>query len=550
MTLGSGPLPHSEDAEISVLGAPFAALDDGGETTGRLVEMVEEEDFFLARHRALFRAIQRIHDRGEPVDVLTVSEALIDAGELEDAGGMSYLAQLVDAVPTAANLEAYVEVLREYRRRRKIAEAAEEALEAAHGRNGTKPPVKIAAALRDRIEAVRRLEPDKADRLRTAREILDDPDARRTPATVVEKLAWAGRVTLLAGREKSGKSTLVRWATARRAAGERVWGGPPTGDGCEVLYYGQEPRVDIAVDLDRFGANLDRVHVADMRTFADRLGHLERDIKTIQPGLVVVDTLSTLTALMDLDPGSAADWEPVMDQLGALASKSDAAFALNHHARKSDGEYRDSTAIGAGVDAILELRPSPSEEENVRSVTARARSAIPAANFEYSLTGDGPYARLELLDGSLSLEERVQRFVADHEGCSQRAVLDGVRGQRDDVRDALKRLAQSGGPVVEDDSSTPYQYRIAETARRNATGTVEERKRNGGIDSGGRSVPLATGAPVRGPVRGTQAGSVDDENDSENDDTGNRCANCHRPIGLTSKVCGACKTTDREEATS
>lgn len=502
-----GIAPASSEAEVSVLGAMLIDADARSLALSRL----EPADFHGEARRRLFRAFSRLERRGQTdVDVTLLADELRASGDLEPAGGLGGLAQLVDAVPTAANVEAHADRLRELRGLRG-AQAVGEALILSSAEAGPGEAAAVLEDARDRLrELGERAVASDAGRLRTAREILEDPDARRTPATVAERLAWAGRVTMLAGREKSGKSTLLRWAVARRTCGDRVWSGPPVGEPLGVLYYGQEVPVDVAADLDRLGADLDRVHIADMRTFTSRLPTLVRDVEALRPALVVVDTLSTLTALMELDPGSAADWEPVMDRLGALAQQSDAALVLSHHARKSDGEYRDSTAIGAGVDCILELRRAPAEGESVRSVTARARSALPTSGFRYALHDTGAAPRLELVDGSLSLEERVQRFVAHHEGCSQREVIGGVRGKDSEVRDGLKALCDDG-PLIEDDSATPYQYRPRQNPR--GTGTETGRKRSGNADTGKGGESVSSGAPpsYRGGRQETPAEPVEGE---------------------------------------
>lgn len=472
--------PASEEAEVSVLGAML--LEEGARHTA--LERLEPADFHHEGRRRIFAAFDRLNGRGQDGDVATLADELSSADELEAAGGMEALARLVDAVPTTAGLEAHAERLRELRGLRELQKLARDAARQA-AKAGPGEGDSVLERARERIREVERSFASSDNRrLRTAREILEEAEGQIQPPTVADRLAWAGRTTLFAGREKSGKSTLVRWAVSRVSAGLRVWGGPPVGGGATVLYWGQEAPEDVAADLDRLGADLDRVHVRDMRTFGNRLAVLERDLKDCSPDLVVIDTLSTFTDLMDLDPGSAADWEPVMNRIGTLAQTSDAAFVLNHHAKKSDGEYRDSTAIGAGVDAILEMRMAPAEGENVRQVKARARSAVPASDFKYALVEeDGP--RLELVDGSLSLEERVQRFVRQHPGCSQRDVRGAVRGREGDVVDTLRELSEDGGPIFCDDSSTPYRYAIREDSRGTGTEPARNRSGTGGTDSGG-----------------------------------------------------------------
>lgn len=525
------PVPWDLETEISVLGAML--IDD--DARAEALERLEPTDFHREANRRIFRAFARLAGRGWAGDVATLRDELESAGELEAAGGTSHLSRLIDAVPTAANVEYHADRLRELRALRDLRDVAESArratLEAGPGEGAG-----VVADALERLREVRsRAAAGDADGLRTAREILDDPDARRTPATVADRLAWAGRTTLFAGREKSGKSTLIRWACARRSRGLRVWGGAPLGGPLTVLYWGQEVAVDVAADLERMGADLDRVHYRDMRLHpGDRFALLSRDLDRVEPGLVAVDTLSTFTDGMDLDPGSSADWEPVMNRLNALAQEADAAFALNHHARKADGQYRDSTAIGAGVDCILEMRRDPSEGDRVRTVTARARSAVPARDFDYALAGTEEEPRLEVLDGSLSLEERVQRFVADHQECSQIDVREGVRGRDSEIRKRLKELSEDGGPLVCDDSGTPYRYRV----RENPGGTGPEQGRNssgtGGTGNGGRRCSEDPGAPVRGPGPEQQAEPVDPDRPPR------ECA-CGNPIGPTASTCGECK---------
>jgi hypothetical protein len=76
------------------------------------------------------------------------------------------------------------------------------------------------------------------------------------------------------------------------------------------------------------------------------------------------------------EPGNASAWTPLMARLVRIARRRDAAVLLLHHALKSDGAYRDSTAIGAAVDVILELRP---DEQNAmaRRLRTRGRFQVP-----------------------------------------------------------------------------------------------------------------------------------------------------------------------------
>jgi replicative DNA helicase len=102
-------VPWSEEAEISVLSAML--ID--GDAVARAIETVGDGSFYREANRRIFRAMVRLYSRGEVIDVVTLSDELKSSGELDGAGGMAYLARLVDAVPTAANIEYHCRILRD-----------------------------------------------------------------------------------------------------------------------------------------------------------------------------------------------------------------------------------------------------------------------------------------------------------------------------------------------------------------------------------------------------------------------------------------------------
>jgi replicative DNA helicase len=108
--------PHSTEAEQSVLGGLLidaSAFD-------RVADVVREGDFYRSDHRAIFRAISRLADRGQPADVVTVGEDLEAHGELEHAGGAAYLLTLTNNTASAANVRRYAEIVREHVLRRDL----------------------------------------------------------------------------------------------------------------------------------------------------------------------------------------------------------------------------------------------------------------------------------------------------------------------------------------------------------------------------------------------------------------------------------------------
>src|SRR5690606_1630688 len=79
----------------------------------RIADKLTEEDFYRRDHRLLFRAIAELADKGQPFDAVTLGEWLEARGLAEDAGGSAYVIELASTTPSAANIEAYAEIVRE-----------------------------------------------------------------------------------------------------------------------------------------------------------------------------------------------------------------------------------------------------------------------------------------------------------------------------------------------------------------------------------------------------------------------------------------------------
>jgi replicative DNA helicase len=101
--------PHSVEAEQSVLGGLM--LDNLA--WDKVIDRITETDFYQHGHRLIFKVITELSNRNHPFDVLTLSEALKAHHYLEDAGGEIYLFELAKNTPTAANIAAYADIVRE-----------------------------------------------------------------------------------------------------------------------------------------------------------------------------------------------------------------------------------------------------------------------------------------------------------------------------------------------------------------------------------------------------------------------------------------------------
>ena len=101
--------PHSIEAEQSVLGGLL--LDN--RAWENIADRVNDADFYRDEHRRIFRQISNLLDNRKPADVITVAEALENAGESEHTGGLEYLGDLANNTPSAANIVRYAEIVRE-----------------------------------------------------------------------------------------------------------------------------------------------------------------------------------------------------------------------------------------------------------------------------------------------------------------------------------------------------------------------------------------------------------------------------------------------------
>src|SRR3954468_10859050 len=114
--------PQSIEAEQSVLGGLL--LDNGA--WDRAVDAVAEHDFYRYEHRLIFGAIGALIGANRPADVITVYEQLQTQGKADESGGLTYLNQLAQSVPSAANMRRYAEIVRERAILRKLIATSDE----------------------------------------------------------------------------------------------------------------------------------------------------------------------------------------------------------------------------------------------------------------------------------------------------------------------------------------------------------------------------------------------------------------------------------------
>ena len=121
MKLGKVP-PHDVEAEQAVIGSMLTDKD----SVISAVETLKDEDFYREDNKVIYGAIMNLYNRGEPVDIITLKDELVSLGKFEAVGGLEYLAELPEKVPTTANVDKYIKIVEEKSMLRTLIKTANE----------------------------------------------------------------------------------------------------------------------------------------------------------------------------------------------------------------------------------------------------------------------------------------------------------------------------------------------------------------------------------------------------------------------------------------
>ena len=213
--------PHSVEAEQAVLGGVLIDND----AWDRIADILTGDHFYRNDHRAVFNAVAGLCDERRPCDAVTVAERLDRDGRLETAGGLAYLAELAGNTPSAANIAAYAEIVRERAVLRDLIRTSSEITEAAYRPQGRTAPELLDDAERrifeiaDRDGAGRRESVAIRDVLSGVMEHIDELSRRDNPITGVptgfkdldRETAGLqrGDLIIVAGRPSMGKTAFA-----------------------------------------------------------------------------------------------------------------------------------------------------------------------------------------------------------------------------------------------------------------------------------------------------------------------------------------------------
>ncbi|WP_353989673.1 replicative DNA helicase [Pediococcus argentinicus] len=125
--------PQNQEAEKAVLGAIFLSTD----AIVDAMEFITADDFYRHAHQVIFQVMVDLNDADEAIDVVTVNNALTERNQIEDVGGISYIAELAASVPTAANVAYYAKIVQEKSILRRLINTATKIVTSGYNQDGS-----------------------------------------------------------------------------------------------------------------------------------------------------------------------------------------------------------------------------------------------------------------------------------------------------------------------------------------------------------------------------------------------------------------------------
>lgn len=343
--------PHSVQAEQSVLGALLLEAP----ALAKISDILTERDFYAKSHQLLYAVVEGLVADGSPVDVITAFERAQRDGHLEAIGGLTYLNQLAQSVPTAANIRRYAEIIVERATLRSIIARADEATARAFRNEPAADILADAGAAIGKLTEERKLGTAGIPFL-TLGELREQSHAT---AWLVKHALPADSVGMLFGASGTFKSFLAVDLACHVAHG-MPWLGRRTQQG-HVLYIAAEGGTGMwgrfcawhkARRIQYERAPITVVPMAiDLTQDAGRVVEAAK-AKGVTPALVIVDTMSQTFAG---EENSAAEVAAYFRALGGRIRQTwgCAVLILHHTGHNVTERPRGSSAMRANLDFML-----------------------------------------------------------------------------------------------------------------------------------------------------------------------------------------------------
>jgi len=385
------------DAERALLGAML--LD--AEVADAVIAKMAADSLFSESHRVIIKAIQAVRAQGGAVDLVTVTEALRQAGTLAQIGGATYISALANSVPNVDHWEDHLRIVQEKAALRTIASGAAKAKEQAEAGDMAKA---LATIERARAEAAAMTE-----RRGTGISLVKVAEAE----TLQVNWLWKPYIpmeciTLLEGDPKTGKTWMALAITAIITRGFPLPGEDgrfhPREPG-NVLYLTAEDSIGMTLKprLEKANADTGRVVVFEGKIGRDKktivpinmqdLPQLDEALERVKPVLMVIDSMVPHLG-PKVDSNKAEQVVPVLNGVARLAEKHSCACLIIRHLAKGPREralYKGQGTISiAGVArSILMVGIDPNEPSKRVMVHSACNLAKEGPGQSFAITDDG-----------------------------------------------------------------------------------------------------------------------------------------------------------------
>ena len=380
--------PHSPEAEQGALGccllSPVQCIPETVAKLGR-----NGDAFYDLRHQTIYRHALALHDKGVPVDVIVLQQALKDNRVLEEVGGIAYLSALPDAVPSAANLSYYLDIVAEKHQLRRLVQTCTEVVSRVYDYKGEVPAL-LEGVEQDLLNVTRATNGNLPT-------ILDAAEWLATPAELPSELVCGllhrGSKLVMGGGSKTFKTWTLLDLAISVSAGV-PWLSCNTFKG-KVLYLNFEippaffqRRIDAIARAKGITLAPHTLEVWNLRGratgYTEILPKIRQRIQRADYALLVLDPIYKLYG--DTDENSAGEVAGLMNALELVTVDTGAAIAFGAHYAKGNAAGKEAIdrISGSGVfardpDSILNF--TRHETEDAFTVEATLRNLAPIKPF-------------------------------------------------------------------------------------------------------------------------------------------------------------------------
>ena len=388
-------VPQSIEAEKGVLSSIMQAALFGDDTARKVMFLAEQQigdnHFFQPAHKAIWQAMKHLHQDNDPLDFITIGNDLQNAGQLETVGGSQFINEVSNFVPTHANIDHYLGILKEKRAARLIIELADRIKSEILNPGGD-----IGLIIENAQEQIKAIQISKTlgklPELDDMSQIIGD-NLPKPPDELVKGILHQGSKMIIGGVSKGRKTWSLIDLGVSVATGSDWWGCPTIkGKVCYINFEIQRPffakrfqevcrKKGVTVEPGMFKC-------WTLRGFSEGIEKMAADLlkMLIQDNYVLIIFDPIYKALGDRDENKAGDVASMLNELEAISVKTGSAIAFGAHYSKGNQAGKDAMDRigGSGVfardpDSILTM--TTHEQEESYTVDCSLRNFPPQPPF-------------------------------------------------------------------------------------------------------------------------------------------------------------------------